>query len=76
MSRKYLTEKEFKTFQKKIKQKKMGFKGIALDVEEVLVKETLSIPRYGLVGRDKGFVDQYISIKPGTYYHVYMEYLV
>lgn len=76
MSRKYLTEKEFKTFQTKIKRKKMGFKDIALDVEEVLVKEAIEIKKSFVCGDSKGYYNQTVTIKPGTYYHVYMEYLV
>jgi len=54
----------------------MGFKDIALDVEEVLVKEVIEIKKSFVCGNSKGYYNQTVTIKPGTYYHVYMEYLV
>ena len=84
----YLTYPEYQKFLKALKSKKMGFKDVALEVEEVTVEKEIVVdtnfaqpPKIFQAGphhwADKsGDVRHRQHVEPGTYYHVRLEYIV
>ncbi len=67
--RKWLTEDKMLALLKKLKSKKFGAKVYAVDVEEVqLDKEILLDSKFWYVTKTK--------LKPGTYFHIRVEYIV
>ena len=83
-SRKWCTEKQMFAILKKLKQKKYGFKDYAVEVEEVEIKQTTQIPYHlktttlnANIGRKcLGQAEGAVMLTPGTYFHVYVEYIV
>ena len=79
VSLKYLTWQKVKSIMAGVKRKKAGFCHVEFDLEEVVVEKDLRIHHKctspslgGTVGAPRGTE----TLKPGTYYHLVMEYTV